>query len=188
MTIADVSTVGAPLEVPVGVRDDIRIEIERFYYLEAELLDDRRFPDWYSLFADDLLYFMPTRQNRTSREMDGETSEPGEVARFHDDKKTLGRRVRALASGVHWAEDPPSRTRHLVTNVRVEHSTNNPDEYSVKSNFLCYRNRGELETDIWAGERHDVLRNVGSRQWQVANRLVLLDQSVTTSINMSVFL
>jgi 3-phenylpropionate/cinnamic acid dioxygenase small subunit len=60
-------------------------------------------------------------------------------------------------------------------------------EFDVLSNFLCYRNRLEDEVDIWAGQREDVLRNVGPRQWQIARRSILLDQNVVLSKNLSVF-
>jgi len=177
----------AVLEVPIAVEPEVQHELEQFLYLEAELLDERRFRDWYGLLADDLSYFMPTRANRTIREMDQENSVPGQIANFDDDKRTMGWRVNQLETGMHWAEDPPSRTRHLVSNVRIQ-PTETAGEYMVKSNFLCYRNRLDTETDIWAGERQDVIRRVGTRKWQIAKRYILLDQNVVMSKNLSVFL
>ncbi|MBV1894218.1 MAG: hypothetical protein KUG57_09235, partial [Ilumatobacteraceae bacterium] len=60
----------------VGGVDLVLLErdIERFLYAEAKLLDDRRFQEWYQLFADDVRYFMPLRQNRLIREQDQEFS------------------------------------------------------------------------------------------------------------------
>ena len=69
----------------------------------------------------------------------------------------MGWRIRQLETGLHWAEDPPSRTRHIVSNVRVS-SSDIDRQYTVRSNFLCYRNRLDTEVDIWAGERTDTLR------------------------------
>jgi 3-phenylpropionate/cinnamic acid dioxygenase small subunit len=162
-------------------------EVEQFYYLEAELLDERRYADWLAMFADDLHYLMPTRSNRLVREADRENSTTGQVCLFDDTKESLGWRVRQFETGRHWAEDPPSRTRHLVTNVRVQDSDER-DEYRARSNFFVYRNRLDTELDMWVGERTDVLRRTGDRCWAIAKRTVLLDQNVVLSKNMSVFI
>jgi 3-phenylpropionate/cinnamic acid dioxygenase small subunit len=184
--VSDGLVVPAVPAVPVGVGPELQSEIEAFLYFEAQLLDDRRFQEWYALFADDLRYWMPTRTNRLRRELSRENSSPGEMALFDDDKQSLGWRVHQLQTGMHWAEDPPSRTRHLVTNVRA--TAHDDNAFEVRSNFLCYRNRLEDEVDIWAGQREDILRNVGPRQWQIARRTILLDQNVVLSKNLSVFL
>jgi 3-phenylpropionate/cinnamic acid dioxygenase small subunit len=187
----------------------LQADIEQFLYHEAELLDEHRFGEWFELFADDVRYRVPTQANRLRRDRrDGREAvagaeaggaeprdDPGdgsriEVALFDDDKTTLGWRVRQLESSTHWAEDPPSRTRHLVTNVRIRPSAREGHHdglLAVRSNFICYRNRLAGEVDIWAGERHDLLRPTGTG-WLVARRTVLLDQNVVLSKNLSVFL
>jgi 3-phenylpropionate/cinnamic acid dioxygenase small subunit len=187
MTVASELATEVPIDLLPPVDRDIKDEIEQFLYLEAELLDDRHFNRWYRMLADDLEYFMPMRSNRTIREMEHENSKRGEIAHFDDNKMTMLSRVKQLETGMHWSEDPPSRSRHLVSNIRVS-ATDVENEFSVKSNFLCYRNRLDTEVDFWVGERQDLLRRVGSRQWQIAQRYVLLDQNVVLSKNMTVFL
>jgi 3-phenylpropionate/cinnamic acid dioxygenase small subunit len=150
------------------------------------LLDDRRFDDWLLLFADDIHYWMPTRYNRLGRELDKELAGPGEVANFDEDKRSLGQRVFRINTGMAWAEDPPSRTRHLVCNVWAR-PAELPDEYDVQSAFLTYRNRGDTEVDVWAGRRDDLLRRVGPGTWQIARRKITIDQSTILSKNLSVF-
>ncbi|TAJ18910.1 MAG: benzene 1,2-dioxygenase, partial [Rugosibacter sp.] len=60
--------------------------------------------------------------------------------------------------------------------------------YRVSSAFLLYRNRLERQVDIFAGERHDVLRRVeGDQQFQIVSRKILLDQSTLLSNNLSMF-
>lgn len=177
-----------PVVPPVDLVDPrLQMEIEQFLYMEAKLLDDRKFAEWYTLLADDIRYWAPTRRNRMRREADKENSTRDEVALFNDTKQTLGWKVNQFLTGMHWAEDPPSRTRHVVTNVVVR-ETDNPDEFRVRSNFICYRNRLETESDLWVGERDDLLRCTGPLQWQIADRTVLLDQSVILSKNLSIFL
>ena len=102
--------------------DSLRCEVEDFYYAEAELLDNRQFREWFTLLADDIRYWMPIRHNPLERSSDikGELSKAGEGFYFDDDKASLRIRVERLYARNAWAEMPPSRTRHLVTNVRIK--------------------------------------------------------------------
>ena len=163
----------------------IQLDVEAFLYEEAELLDEHRYREWYGLLADDMRYRVPTQANRLRRDRGREASAEGDVCLFDDDKTTLGWRIRQLESATHWAEDPPSRTRHLVTNVRIA-PRETAGELDVRSNFLCYRNRLADEVDLWAGERQDILRRAGDGSWLIARRTVTLDQNVVLSKNLSV--
>jgi 3-phenylpropionate/cinnamic acid dioxygenase small subunit len=51
------------------VAPELQIEIEQYYYQEAELLDDHRYGEWLELFPDDARYWMPTRANRLCANM-----------------------------------------------------------------------------------------------------------------------
>lgn len=161
--------------------------VERFLYREAQLLDTWLWPEWLELFAEDIRYWMPVRRNRLRRQRGADETPRGiEMAHFDDDHKSLELRVQQMGSGTHWAEDPPSRCRHLVTNVRVEPVGPDSPELNVRSNFIVYRNRLEVEVDLWAGERQDVLRPVDG-SFEIAKRTILLDQNVVLSKNLSVF-
>src|SRR5947209_1062972 len=98
---------------------DQQHEVEQFFYEEANLLDEHRYQEWLDLFTEDTHYWMPIRQTRTSNQLDKEFTAPGEMAYFDDDHELLAVRVRKLDTGYAWAEDPPSRTRHMYTNVRA---------------------------------------------------------------------
>src|SRR5690242_6828574 len=170
---------------------DIHFEIEQFYYTEAELLDDGRFTDWLDLLADDLDYWMPTRTNRLRRQQALSISARGEAAFYDETKESLAWRIRRFDSGMAWAEDPPSRTRHLVTNIVVHHADSDqgtgPDDLVVRSAFLDYRNRLEREENVFAGRRTDLLRRSPDGGLKVARRVILLDQSVLQAKNISTF-
>jgi 3-phenylpropionate/cinnamic acid dioxygenase small subunit len=84
-----------------------------------------------------------------------------------------------------WGEDPPSRTRHIISNVEVEPG-DTASELKVYSNFLVYRTRAETEQDLYVGARHDILRRVDGG-WRIARRKLLLDQNVLLPKNVSVF-
>ncbi|MBM4263237.1 MAG: 3-phenylpropionate/cinnamic acid dioxygenase subunit beta [Deltaproteobacteria bacterium] len=165
---------------------DLWHEIHDFLVQEARLLDDRSFFAWLDLFTDDVVYWMPDRYNPldTTSPTDG-VSKPGELALFEETKETLHTRVARLATGLAWAEVPPSRTRHLITNVQVEQSQTE-SEVSAHSNFLIYRTQLEHSQDLFVGTRDDVLRKVDGK-WKIARRTILLDQAVLSSANLSVF-
>ena len=174
-----------PSNRDLAYRMELQYRVEQFFYHEAELLDECQFRDWFGLLADDIEYYMPIRPNRLRRDLGAPPDLPA-MAHFDEDKASLDLRVRQLESGKHWAEEPPSRTRHLVTNVRIRPRPDPAGDLDVRSNFLCYRNRLDTEVDIWAGQRDDVLRRHDGA-FLVARRTVLLDQSVVLSKNLSVF-
>jgi 3-phenylpropionate/cinnamic acid dioxygenase small subunit len=87
-----------------------RDEAERFLYAEARLLDDRRLDDWLALFEDECLYWLPIGEGDTARE-------PSIV---YDDRRRLEERVFRLNETRAYAQEPPSRTQHTVSNVEVE--------------------------------------------------------------------
>ncbi|CAN5193957.1 3-phenylpropionate/cinnamic acid dioxygenase subunit beta [soil metagenome] len=158
--------------------------ISQFYFLEAEMLDDGRFADWLDVFADDLHYWAPTRSNRLRRQQALSIAQPHEAAFYDETKDSLAWRIRRFDSGMAWAEDPPSRTRHLISNVTVrEHD----EGYLVRSAFLVYRNRLEKETDLYAGGRTDIVRDGGPLGFQVAKRTLLFEQNVLQMKNISTF-
>ena len=159
-------------------------EVERFYYDEAALLDAHRYDEWLALFSDDAHYFMPIRRTRMQRELDKEFTQPGEMAFFDDTKTLLAGRVAKLNSGRSWAEDPPSRTRHLITNVRVVRDHGR--ELEVESNFHVYRTRLNSEETSWIGSRRDLLRRAEG-SFQIADRKIFLEQTVLLSRNLSNF-
>ncbi|CAN5858268.1 3-phenylpropionate/cinnamic acid dioxygenase subunit beta [soil metagenome] len=161
-----------------------QFEVERFYTTEAALLDQRRFPEWVALFSDDVHYFMPIRRTRLSRQIDQEFTRPGEMAFFDETKELLQGRVAKVMCGTAWAEDPPSRTRHIITNVQVvaEHA----DGLDVHTNFLLYRTRLKSEETTWIGSRRDSLRR-HERSFLISKREVLLEQTVLLSQNLSNF-
>jgi 3-phenylpropionate/cinnamic acid dioxygenase small subunit len=177
--------------------DEIVREVEQFLYREARLLDDRRFHEWLELFTDDVRYWMGARTNRyprsskaiailsPNRYVEDDHTREDELSILDETKETLAGRVARLDTGMAWAEDPPSRTRHLITNIEVA-SGEPGSELKVYSNFLVYRSRAESEEDFYVGGRQDVLRRVDGA-WKIARRKLTLDQNVLSAKNVSIF-
>ena len=152
-------------------------EIEQFFYREAQLLDDRRFSDWLELIADDIHYHMPVRRNVKFGEQYRENSDPeSEISWFDEGQATLAGRVRQINTGLHWAEEPFSRVRHLITNVQIKDVR--ADELDVSSNFFVWTNRLKDEVNLFVGKRDDVLRRDAVTGWKIVKRTILLDQNV----------
>jgi 3-phenylpropionate/cinnamic acid dioxygenase small subunit len=168
----------------------LRQEVEDFLYREAELLDERRYEEWLDLLTDDVHYFMPMRRNVPADEPEREFTRAGQDVNWFDEgKDTLTRRVKQIRTGIHWAEQPPSRLCHMVANVQVVSASPAgaaPAEVGVKSRFLIYRNRVETETDVLVGKREDRLRRVDGG-FKIARRTIVLDQSVLLAKNLTFF-
>ena len=169
----------------------LKQEIEEFLYYEADLLDERRYEDWLALVAEDVRYWMPMRRNVKVDDIEREFTREGlDISWFDEGKETLTRRVRQIQTGIHWAEEPPSRICHMVSNVQVLRvspaGSAAPSEVTVRSRFLVYRNRVETETDILVGKREDLLRRVAGT-FKIARRKIILDQSVLLAKNLTFF-
>lgn len=168
----------------------LRLEVQDFMALEAELVDTRRFEEWLDLFADDLQYRMPMARNLAHQGISAGAeylAKPLDVSWFDEGKETLATRVAQIRTGVHWAEEPLSRTAHLVTNVRVvgiENLADDAADIQVNSKFLVYRNRNADEEDTLIGRREDHLRRAGT-SWQIYRRTVFICQTVLLARNLS---
>lgn len=180
-----------------AIDDALMREVEQFLYREARLLDERRFHDWLELFTDDVRYWMSGRSNRyprrskaiaildPARYVEDDTGREDELAILDETKETLGARIARLDTGMAWAEDPPSRTRHFISNIEVE-AGETEAEIRVYSNFIAYRSRAASEEDFYVGARRDVLRR-DAGGWKIAHRRLTLDQNVLSAKNVSIF-
>src|SRR5439155_14688551 len=119
----------------LAISDPAYARVAAFLYHEAELLDHGRFEEWLELLAAELQYRAPVPT--TDGGINGYAS-AGHF--FYDNRDSLELRVKRLRSGFAWAEDPPSRTCRLITNIRAELLADG--HIRATSNFLVYRSRG----------------------------------------------
>lgn len=173
-----------PNRVPVG--SPAYNQIAEFLYEEAWLLDEIRLKDWVARLDIDLRYTCPVRQTRSLRQHS--QSIVRTVMHFDETYASIRGRVgRITDTQSAWAEDPPSRTRRLVTNILVE-STEEPDEFEVTSYLLCSRSRFEETTLLMLScVRHDLLRRHGD-SFKLARREIIVDQTVLGFPNLAIFL
>lgn len=151
---------------------------------EAYLLDAQSYDEWLDLITEDIHYYMPVRV--TTAVGTGYDTAPG-MAHFDENKYSLSRRVARFATEHAWTEDPPSRLRHYITNVRT-FATPQDDELIVESAELLFRSRGDIrEPSLVSAGREDLLRQEDG-VWKLARRHIAVDESVIRTQNLAIFL
>jgi 3-phenylpropionate/cinnamic acid dioxygenase small subunit len=155
---------------------DLQLEVERLLSTEAYMLDERRFLEWLELFTDDATYAVSVREAVQLRD-EGSTLRPyPEVPLFDEDHAFTTIRVKRLETRLAHAEQPPSLTRHLITNVLI-HENATADELHVSSHFQVYQHRPGFAEHVYCGKREDTLQRIAG-QWRIAARRVVLDTSL----------
>jgi p-cumate 2,3-dioxygenase beta subunit len=144
--------------------DITREKIEDFLYEEAALLDAWRLQEWLDLLTDDATYEVPS------------TDTPDGDARttlfiIADNIDRIRSRVKQLLGKSAWAENPPSRTRRLISNVRIREVAG--DSVHVTANFAVYRMRFEL-VDTYIG-RYEYTLVLRDGAFKIRQRRAILD-------------
>jgi 3-phenylpropionate/cinnamic acid dioxygenase small subunit len=156
----------------------------RFLFREARMLDAGDLDTWLTMLTDDIEYCVPVRTTHYGR---GEDEFSATSRHFDEDMFSLTMRVKRLATRYAWAEDPPSRNRHMISNVLVETITPG-GELEVTSNVLLVRTRfDDARLEALSGARHDLLRRVDGAL-RLARRTVYLDQTTLPVGSITTFL
>lgn len=156
--------------------------VRDFYHHEAELLDGGDLRGWLSLLDEQIAYRVPVR---LSRERDAGHEFSTTAFYMEENFATLRTRVHRLANEYAWAENPPTRTRRFVGNIRVGESDS---ATAVHSNIAVFCYRGDEPTPvILTAERRDRLSE-SAGHWRLRERVVLLDATVLGLASLSIFL
>jgi len=142
-----------------------RQHVEDFLYEEAALLDAWRLDDWLALMTDDAVYRVPSN--------DRPNADPADTLFIiADDIHRIRARVARLKKKDAHAEDPRSRTRRLITNVRILESSGNA--LKVEANFSVHRFRRDDNIRVYVGHYRYELRVDGARL-RIAKREAVID-------------
>jgi ethylbenzene dioxygenase beta subunit len=160
-------------------------EVEQFLYHEVRLLEDERYEEWLGTMTEDIQYWMPGVQTRFRKDKAPRYSHT-RMALFDDDLFNLRRRVTRALHETAWAEDPPTRTCYMVSNVQVD-PIERTDEYTVHSVVMVVRGRNEDEEDWFIARRKDRLRRIGEGHLRLSRREIYVTQSVILSKNFNIF-
>jgi phthalate 3,4-dioxygenase beta subunit len=170
---------------PLAYTDDRHLEAWQWLVEEAYLLDQQLYAQWLQQLTADIRYLMPVRVT-TARGSGFDTLDG--MSHFDEDLYSLTKRVARFETEHAWTEDPPSRLRHFVTNVRT-FSTGRDDELAVQSYLLVFRSRGDVrEAATLSARRDDVLRRAADGDLRLARRVIQVDESVLRMQNLGIFL
>lgn len=130
--------------------DDLRDFIEA----EAELLDEQRFDDWCALFAEDGIYWAPARHDQESW--------LNHVSLFYDEKHTLKTRVTRLNHPDIHCQQPKSQCVRVLSSFRLESSSDDANEYRIRSKFIMLEDRFGADRRFYGGTYRHTLRCKGA--------------------------
>lgn len=119
-----------------------RTEIEDLLYLEAALLDDWLLDEWLALYTEDARYMVP------ATDLPKGAPPEGNLFYIADDHFRMGERVKRLHKKTAFSEYPRSKTRHLVSNVRIVSQAEG--ECRVQCAFITHRAKSGI-TDTYVG-------------------------------------
>ena len=168
---------------PLPYSDPRHQSAAQFLVEEAHLLDIAAFEAWLGLMDPQIRYRMPVRVTavKAAEEADVQTMD-----HFDEDWYSLHKRVQRFGTDYAWTEDPQSRIRHHVSNVRTFAGDNG--ELVVESAVLLYRSRGDRTApSLLSAGRTDVLipTEDGLR---LRSREIEIDESVLRTQNLAIFL
>ena len=170
---------------PLPYGDPAHLAAHQFLVEEAALLDAADYAGWLGLLCEDIRYVMPVRVT-TARGAGFDSL--ADMGHFDEDMYALRKRVQRLATDHAWTEDPPSRTRHFVANVRTFSGEGEGEDLRVESALLLFRSRGDTrEPSLISAGRTDRLRATADGL-RLARREITVDESVLRTQNLAVFL
>ncbi|WP_248280567.1 aromatic-ring-hydroxylating dioxygenase subunit beta [Aromatoleum aromaticum] len=126
-----------------------RSDVEDLLFLEADLLDSWKLKEWLALYTEDAEYEVP------SADLPGDADPKTSLFYIADDRFRLEERVVRLNKKTMWSEHPRSKTRHLVSNVRILEAAG--DELHVRAAFAVFRSKWG-NTDTYVGSYEYRLR------------------------------
>jgi p-cumate 2,3-dioxygenase beta subunit len=142
-----------------------RQQVEDFLYHEAALLDAWKLDEWLALLTDNAVYRVPSNDRP-------EADPANTLFLIADDIHRIRARVTRLKDPKAHAEMPPSRTRRLISNVRIL----GQDMHTVKAeaNFVVYRFRRNESVYQYVGQYRYTLQIEGN-SFRIASRVAILD-------------
>jgi 3-phenylpropionate/cinnamic acid dioxygenase small subunit len=110
-------------------------ELARFVKREARLIDEKRFDEWYELFAEDGCYWVPAAPGQADPLLHNSLA--------YEDKLLLKLRVERLKSDRAFSLKPASRSLHVMQEPEVESRDEARGEVLVRTPFIYTETRGD---------------------------------------------
>jgi 3-phenylpropionate/cinnamic acid dioxygenase small subunit len=168
---------------------ELTFALQQFFYREADLLDYREYDEWLTTLHPEIRYFVPLVRNVSRTSKEEFSREQQDMAWMDEGLDTITKRVKQIKTNIHWAEEPPSRVSHLVTNTRLLSVEGEPGARTIvaRSRVFVYQNRIEDEVNHFVGKRTDTVVEADGGLL-LKHRRVELEQSVMLAKALTVFI
>ncbi|WP_194273386.1 aromatic-ring-hydroxylating dioxygenase subunit beta [Alcaligenes faecalis] len=137
--------------------------LQSFVWQENALLDEGRFDEWYELFAQDGLYWIPGES--------GQESPEGRMCIALENRMLMRLRIDRLSHHRAFSLQPGVRGLRVIQNPRVQ--SEHPDEdgcYTVRTN-LIYSEYQKQKTEVLPATASYRLRAV-DQAWEIVEKRV----------------
>ena len=142
-------------------------ELVRFVYREARLIDEKRLDDWYELFAEDALYWMPLVR--------GQTDPHSHTSLYCEDKFLLKVRIERLKNPLSHSQQQPSFCQHVLQCPELVRRDSQRQEYALRTPFVYLETRLDEQIALGGVAHHD-LRMQDGRLRIAVKRIELLNR------------
>lgn len=137
-----------------------------FVYHEARLIDEKRFDEWYDLYADDCRYWMPL--------MRGQPQGAEHTSLFDEDKLLLKIRIERLGNPKSYSQAHPSWCQHILQAPRIESRDTAAGTVVLRTPFM-YLEYQQDQQEIYAGVAWHHLRCGGEKILIALKKIELLN-------------
>ena len=121
----------------------------RFVYDESRLIDEKRYDEWYELFTDDGIYWMPLTR--------GQPDGLNHTSLLHEDKLLLKVRIERLKSPRSFSQHPASHCQHVLQAPAIERSDGPSGPWVLRTPFIYVESQLDTQVVLAAVSWHHVV-------------------------------
>jgi len=121
-------------------------DLARLVYREARLIDERRFDEWYALYADDAFYWVPL--------VPGQADGENHTSLMYEDKLLLRLRIERFGNPRSYSLHPQVRCLHVLQQPEVESADPAANRYLMRTNEIYVETQGGNRSVYAAVVRH----------------------------------
>jgi 3-phenylpropionate/cinnamic acid dioxygenase small subunit len=121
-------------------------DLVRLVYLEARLIDERRFDEWYALYADDAFYWVPL--------VPGQADGENHTSLMYEDKLLLKLRIERFGNPRSYSLHPQVRCLHVLQRPELEQADPAANRWTMRTNELYVETQGATKQVYAAVVRH----------------------------------
>ena len=158
---------------------DARATRERlfeFVYDEARLIDDKRFDDWYELFTDDGIYWMPLTRDQP----DG----INHTSLLYEDKLLLRVRIERLKSPRSFSQHQPSFCQHVLQQPALESAAADSRSWVTRTPFVYVESQGDSQLLLAGVSRLHIVERDGSLRMRLKKVDLIMREAALPSIQL----